>query len=67
MEWIEKIIVDMDHSTGTYYWSVKIVDLIFSLCDINIPKRILLIFVAFYVSAKVDQNDKKVPYIEDVL
>ncbi len=31
------------------------------------PKWILLIFVAFYVAAKVDQNDSKVPYIEDVL
>ncbi len=31
------------------------------------PKRVLLIFVAFYLAAKVDQNDSKVPYIEDVL
>lgn len=57
----------MGHSNATFYRSIKIIDLIFSFCEINIPKANLLIFVAYFLAVKVDQNDVKIPYIDDVL
>lgn len=30
-------------------------------------KRSLLIFVAFYIAAKVNEHDKKIPFTEDIL
>ena len=57
----------MGHSSASFYRSIKIIDLIFNFCEINIPKVNVLIFVAYFLAVKVDQKDSKIPYIDDVL
>ena len=38
LDWIEQINIQMGHQTQTFYRSVKIIDQIFSLIDINMPQ-----------------------------
>lgn len=42
---------------------MKIIDKVFSLVDFNIPKRNLLMFVSYYLAAKVLESEYKIPFI----
>lgn len=55
------------YSLRTFYRSINIVDKIFSKVNLMIDNRNLLIYIGLYIASKLEESDKSIPYIEQVL
>ena len=67
IQWVKKIISILEYSEKTYHIAISIIDTIFSKCEVESSEQKVICFVSIYLSAKMNENESKIPTINDIL
>jgi hypothetical protein len=67
IEWMQSLCQNLQYSLTTFYLAVAYVDAIFSLYIIKESQIKLIGYIAIYMSAKMEEEDSKIPTIKQAV
>lgn len=67
LNFIKYLVRKLNYSKKTLHFSVAYMDAIFSLVEVSPEETKLICFICIYLAAKMEENDKKIPFIKLVL
>lgn len=67
VDWMQKIITKLEMSDMTFHISVLFLDSVLSMTSAEVEHLKLIAYICFFVAAKMEENESKIPLVEEAL